>query len=41
MVPITDSELQYKLAHDANALLELFADHDLSQVINEARPSLV
>jgi Suppressor of fused protein (SUFU) len=39
MVPITDAELSYKLDHGANALLKLFAEHDLSQVIDESRPS--
>jgi hypothetical protein len=41
MVPITDAELAYKRAHGANALLDLFAEHELSQVIDESRASLV
>jgi hypothetical protein len=41
MVPITDAERDYKLEHGSNALRELFAEHQLPQVIDESRESLI
>ncbi len=41
MIPITDSELQYKLQHGAEALEELFERYAVSPVINESRTPLV
>jgi hypothetical protein len=41
MVPITDSERTFKVAHDGYALEDLFDEQQLSPIINESRSSLV